>query len=429
MFCRNCSFKHKEADAKFCTNCGARLYFGGTSSPLYSQKKHLLPLIAVAIIVATMFIAGVAFFLFNNDTDSSDLSRTIEESDAITPERTGITLEEARKLFDEAGGVRLNVQNRYSYWIKSAEGYFYNAQAVTTLTRNRYAFGRGEGEIPILDLGNGYLLVSFCDRRGGYEVFEAVKLGYAASTAILLQLGESGGERVQTINGIEVGSETTFSNLDEAKIALRDVGVIDVVPIYVSWSIPGRGSSHRLLTANNGETITIGYFQGTQFVERDIISDRPIYALRNVQHIGTSATRDGYFVKHIEDIVSSGLHIIRRIEGVNLSQTPSNMYFVYIKSDNLVNHDNLAILATIRYNANGGTGAPENHTVYLDNQGVARFNLSTIRPTKNGYTFLGWRLENSTAFDIDNPGQSIVIYLGMETTSATLTYYAQWSRN
>jgi uncharacterized repeat protein (TIGR02543 family) len=80
---------------------------------------------------------------------------------------------------------------------------------------------------------------------------------------------------------------------------------------------------------------------------------------------------------------------------------------------------------TVRYNANGGSGTPINHSVPIGRDGVARFHLSTTRPTRNGYTFLGWRFENSMDFGIDNPGDSIAFQLG--TSDTTFTYYAQWA--
>ena len=82
---------------------------------------------------------------------------------------------------------------------------------------------------------------------------------------------------------------------------------------------------------------------------------------------------------------------------------------------------------TIQYNANGGNGAPASHSVTKDSSGTARFYLSSTIPTRSGYTFLGWRLSNSTAYAIDNPNQYITIGLG--SGNSTLTYYAQWSVN
>ncbi|NLB52240.1 MAG: hypothetical protein GX808_04790, partial [Syntrophomonadaceae bacterium] len=84
---------------------------------------------------------------------------------------------------------------------------------------------------------------------------------------------------------------------------------------------------------------------------------------------------------------------------------------------------------TIKYSANGGNGAPSSHTTTKDSSGDAQYNLSTTRPTRSGYTFLGWRLENDTAYDIDRPGQGIYIGLGYPTSNTTLTYYAQWQQS
>ena len=77
---------------------------------------------------------------------------------------------------------------------------------------------------------------------------------------------------------------------------------------------------------------------------------------------------------------------------------------------------------TISYNANGGCGVPSSHTAAIA-YGVASYTLSSSIPNRNGYTFKGWRLENDTHYDIDEPGQYIQIDLD---SSCTLTYYAQW---
>lgn len=78
---------------------------------------------------------------------------------------------------------------------------------------------------------------------------------------------------------------------------------------------------------------------------------------------------------------------------------------------------------TISYNANGGYGAPADQTATIA-YGVASYTLSSSVPTRSGYTFKGWRLENDTYYDIDSPGQ----YIQIEVDSpCTLTYYAQWT--
>ena len=81
---------------------------------------------------------------------------------------------------------------------------------------------------------------------------------------------------------------------------------------------------------------------------------------------------------------------------------------------------------TIQYNANGGGNAPSSHSVQNDNNGVAKFYLSSSRPIQSGYTFLGWRLENNPSNGTNNPGDSITFNTGNATSNTTLTYYAQW---
>ena len=89
-------------------------------------------------------------------------------------------------------------------------------------------------------------------------------------------------------------------------------------------------------------------------------------------------------------------------------------------------------MVTVQYDSNGGVWAPSSHTVPKDSSGVANYKLSTQKPemTRNGncYDFLGWRLDNSTAYDIDNPWQNIAIQL-THGKDETLTYYAQRRNN
>jgi serine/threonine protein kinase len=86
---------------------------------------------------------------------------------------------------------------------------------------------------------------------------------------------------------------------------------------------------------------------------------------------------------------------------------------------------------TIMYNANGGSGAPPSHNVTKNEWGQADFNLSSTIPTRNGFDFIGWRLENDTGFNIDNPGQYIIFGFGDHTRfhDETMVYFAQWVEN
>ncbi len=73
---------------------------------------------------------------------------------------------------------------------------------------------------------------------------------------------------------------------------------------------------------------------------------------------------------------------------------------------------------TITYNANGGTGTPASQT---KTSGKA-LTLSSTKPTRQGYTFLGWATSSGTSSAQYNPGSSF-------TTDANTTLYAVWRKN
>lgn len=75
-----------------------------------------------------------------------------------------------------------------------------------------------------------------------------------------------------------------------------------------------------------------------------------------------------------------------------------------------------AVTYTVTYNANGGTGAPSSQT---KTHGVT-LKLSTVKPTRTNYTFLGWATSASaTAKQYDSGGNY--------TANQKVTLYAVWS--
>lgn len=71
---------------------------------------------------------------------------------------------------------------------------------------------------------------------------------------------------------------------------------------------------------------------------------------------------------------------------------------------------------TVSYNANGGSGAPSSQT---KTHGVT-LTLSSTKPTRSGYTFLGWSTSSSAKTASYSAG-------GSYTTNASCTMYAVWS--
>ena len=73
---------------------------------------------------------------------------------------------------------------------------------------------------------------------------------------------------------------------------------------------------------------------------------------------------------------------------------------------------------TVSYNANGGSGAPGNQTKYYGQT----LTLSSIRPTRSNYKFLGWATSATASSAQYQPG-------GSYTANAAVTLYAVWSLN
>lgn len=72
---------------------------------------------------------------------------------------------------------------------------------------------------------------------------------------------------------------------------------------------------------------------------------------------------------------------------------------------------------TVKYNANGGSGAPANQTKYYG----AALTLSSTKPTRNGYTFVGWGSSATATSPVNQPS-------GTYTGNAAYTYYAIWKK-
>ena len=75
---------------------------------------------------------------------------------------------------------------------------------------------------------------------------------------------------------------------------------------------------------------------------------------------------------------------------------------------------------TITYNANGGSGAPSNGTKKYN----VNYTISSTKPTRTGYTFLGWATSSTATSANSNydPGDTY-------STNAALTLYAVWKIN
>jgi uncharacterized repeat protein (TIGR02543 family) len=72
----------------------------------------------------------------------------------------------------------------------------------------------------------------------------------------------------------------------------------------------------------------------------------------------------------------------------------------------------------IKYNANGGSGAPSSQTKWKDQA----LTLSSTKPTRTGYSFLGWSTSSTATSATYSAG-------GKYTANAAATLYAVWEAN
>ena len=115
----------------------------------------------------------------------------------------------------------------------------------------------------------------------------------------------------------------------------------------------------------------------------------------------------------------SGGYLIHPVDNTSLALTNSNGTVKVMTSSGASNQIWTLASAvdtyTVSYNANGGTGAPGNQTK-THGQSLT---LSSVKPTKDGYTFQGWSTSSTG---------SVQYYPGSTYTgNANLTLYAVWS--
>lgn len=138
--------------------------------------------------------------------------------------------------------------------------------------------------------------------------------------------------------------------------------------------------------------------------------------ITNYKYSGSSTQSWGF------DKVSGG-YVIRCKANPNMVLTCNGSGQATISAYSAGNANQLWTLVpyvsgTVNYNANGGSGAPSSQTKYF-NQALT---LSSVKPTRSGYTFQGWGTSSSDT--------SPNYYAGSSYTSESgITLYAIWKAN
>ena len=105
------------------------------------------------------------------------------------------------------------------------------------------------------------------------------------------------------------------------------------------------------------------------------------------------------------DIAGFVLQIAPRTGGNNTGQTPLATY-------------------TVRYDANGGNGAPASHGWRLEDGFIDYILVANTVPTRAGYRFLGWSTQRDGSASVWQPGETVTSHTGPHNW----TLYAQWAQ-
>ena len=104
----------------------------------------------------------------------------------------------------------------------------------------------------------------------------------------------------------------------------------------------------------------------------------------------------------------------------NASMEPGDRYGYTGDSGSLTLYAVWEHTITLTFNANSGSGAPSSLT-YTGTEESHRFSIPLTRPTRSGWTFLGWGTTSTGSSAQYDPGDSI-------TLSSSDTLYAKWSK-
>ena len=232
---------------------------------------------------------------------------------------------------------------------------------------------------------------------------------------------------------------------------------------HVTWSITS-GSSYATIqstsdTSTGGKCVITGVSAGSVTVKataadgsgasatKTITVENPsyLYNLKFDANGGDLGNWDGWVQKSASDTTSTLRFTIPSDEPtrsgytfLGWSKSSSASSATYTAGDTVyVDYNDLTLYAVwqenkqtyyayLYYNANGGSGAPstQSDSIYASSaSGSKSFTISTTKPTKSGYDFLGWSTSSSASSASYQPGGSISVSYG-----SSKTLYAVWKQ-
>jgi len=131
-------------------------------------------------------------------------------------------------------------------------------------------------------------------------------------------------------------------------------------------------------------------------------------------HIGIVYDRQGDSLSYVQGNAGNGDYKTNIVKLTSTYYKTNTCIVGYLRP----NYNVSVSTFTIAYNANGGTGAPSTQTKIKDRTLI----LSTVKPTRTGYTFLGWSASKTAT-------SATYLAGGSYTANASATLYAVWRAN
>ncbi len=186
--------------------------------------------------------------------------------------------------------------------------------------------------------------------------------------------------------------------------------------IFISWCAYQAGISTNII-AKNASASPNGFCSTTKNFN-SYIPQKGDIAFINSSHVGL-----------VTDVDSSYIHVVEGNSGSSNGVSSVKVRAIRYKRSNGVSEyggatikkfgvPNYILGYTISYDANGGIGAPSGQS------GVTSHVISSIVPTRVGYTFVGWTTER----DLGSTWGCSYIAGNIITLTQNTTLYAQWSK-
>ena len=264
-------------------------------------------------------------------------------------------------------------------------------------------------------------------------------------TGVKVKVGDTiSGHTVSTISGYDITVDLGKYNVNNDTFRLpyaKDIweGVDNNKVDYISWA--GGGSNKRSEGGSallvNGKNTAYYYFKGatptptymyylyykyndgTNSTWLTEVPDRPTTATTFTFHVNTAKLKDRRGYEHIGWADKADAAAAKYTGGEPITLTKDDpaktIYAVWMP------------FFELRYDANGGTGAPDSQTRTASHPTVNQvtFTVPNQTPTKEGYTFKGWA-DSATATDAQyQPGGTVAV----KHADSPKTVYAVWEES